>query len=501
MTRRLTALLLLLLLALAGCSQILEPVEEPAGGQEGEEPAAAATPAVAWSGAAVFDPLTVTDSYDLALTGLVYEGLYRLTDTLTAEPVLCQSVSVSADGLTWTLTVQDGVTFHSGAPLTGQDVADSLNRARENADSPYYTRLTGVRSVTAEGMRVTIRLSAPNARLDRLLDVPVCRQTDSGFYDGTGPYRPDPADEGRLIAFDGWHGGALAYEEVLLEEAADADVAYYRFESGDVHLALSPALTAAGHSFTGNVQLLSQQTTTLHYLGVNCRDAVLSSAEARRALSAVLDRAAVCEEALQQHATPLYTPALPAAQQEPAAADAETLAQLLTAAGLADGNGDGVWQRGSRESSPNWAPEILVCQDNPYKVAAAQLFAEQLAEYGVTAEVVTVDEQTFLERVQAGNFDLYYGEVTLTADWDFTPLLTGALNYGGFSAEDTAQALSDVRQRGDDAALIDLFDTQVPLLLIGAQVDDVVVGRRAVAGLTPLPHAPYGDPAQWGASA
>ena len=55
MTRRLTALLLLLLLALAGCSQILEPVEEPAGGQEGEEPAAAATPAVAWSGAAVFD--------------------------------------------------------------------------------------------------------------------------------------------------------------------------------------------------------------------------------------------------------------------------------------------------------------------------------------------------------------------------------------------------------------------------------------------------------------
>ena len=91
--------------------------------------------------------------------------------------------------------------------------------------------------------------------------------------------------------------------------------------------------------------------------------------------------------------------------------------------------------------------------------------------------------------------------MTLTADWDFTPLLTGALNYGGFSAEDTAQALSDVRQRGDDAALIDLFDTQVPLLLIGAQVDDVVVGRRAVAGLTPLPHAPYGDPAQWGASA
>lgn len=35
----------------------------------------------------------------------------------------------------------------------------------------------------------------------------------------------------------------------------------------------------------------------------------------------------------------------------------------------------------------------------------------------------------------AGSFDLYYGEVRLTADWNLAPLLAtgGRLNYGGWS--------------------------------------------------------------------
>lgn len=502
MTRRprVLALLLAALLLLTGCGEMLESGEEEAGQESEPEVTVAATPAFAWSGADVFDPLTVTSAYDLALTPLLYEGLYRLQDDLTATPVLCQSVSISGDGLTWTLTVKSGVTFHSGVALTAADVADSLNRARENPDSPYYQRLQGIRSVEGEGMTVTIRLTQPNARLDRLLDVPVCRAKSAGFYDGTGPYRPDPEDAERLLAFSGWHGGALAFDHVLLQEAADADVAYYRFETGDVNLALSPALTAAGHSFTGNVQLLSQSTTTLHYLGVNCRSGVLSSPQARRALSLMLDRQAVCDGALQGHAAAVWDPVPPARQGEaPAESEEGEIETLLAAAGLADGNADGIWQRGEYVGSSNWTPEILVCQDNPYKVAAAQQIQQQLQEQGVAATVVQVDEETFLQRVERGDFDLYYGQVTLTADWDLSPLLTGALNYGGFSSADTAAALTQVQAGGDagESALIALFDQQAPLLLLGVQVDETVLGRQAIANLTPLPHQPYGDAAQW----
>lgn len=41
--------------------------------------------------------------------------------------------------------------------------------------------------------------------------------------------------------------------------------------------------------------------------------------------------------------------------------------------------------------------------------------------------------RTIWAALKAGDFDLYYGECKLTADWDLSPLLSpgGALNYGG----------------------------------------------------------------------
>ncbi len=53
-----------------------------------------------------------------AFNGNVYEALFRLTDAGTVEPVLAKDTKVSDDGLTYTFTLQPGVTFHSGAPLT-----------------------------------------------------------------------------------------------------------------------------------------------------------------------------------------------------------------------------------------------------------------------------------------------------------------------------------------------------------------------------------------------
>ena len=48
-------------------------------------------------------------------------------------------------------------------------------------------------------------------------------------------------------------------------------------------------------------------------------------------------------------------------------------------------------------------------------------------------EVVELPWDEYLTALEAGDFDLYFGEIRLTADWDLTDLLSiGApLNYGG----------------------------------------------------------------------
>jgi len=68
-------------------------------------------------------------------TALIYETLfaydpyaYRDNGTYKVVPWLVQNYSVSSDGLVYTMTLRHGITFHSGDPMTANDVVYSLNR-------------------------------------------------------------------------------------------------------------------------------------------------------------------------------------------------------------------------------------------------------------------------------------------------------------------------------------------------------------------------------------
>ena len=59
----------------------------------------------------------------------VYDGLYRYVgNPPELKPWLAESEKVSADGLTWTITLRKGVKFHDGSELTAADVVYSFQR-------------------------------------------------------------------------------------------------------------------------------------------------------------------------------------------------------------------------------------------------------------------------------------------------------------------------------------------------------------------------------------
>jgi peptide/nickel transport system substrate-binding protein len=59
---------------------------------------------------------------------MVYDTLFALDENLEVRPQMVGSWSVSADGLAYDFTLRDGLTFHDGAPVTGEDVVASLRR-------------------------------------------------------------------------------------------------------------------------------------------------------------------------------------------------------------------------------------------------------------------------------------------------------------------------------------------------------------------------------------
>jgi len=59
----------------------------------------------------------------------MYESLYTLDQNYQPIPVLAEALpAVSADGLTYTIKLRQGIRFHNGKEMTSEDVVASLKR-------------------------------------------------------------------------------------------------------------------------------------------------------------------------------------------------------------------------------------------------------------------------------------------------------------------------------------------------------------------------------------
>ena len=508
---------------------------------------------LAWYQNGTLNPVLDNTNINRVLCEALYEGLFEVTSNFTAENVLCESYE--GDGTTFTFTLRGDVTFWSGEPLTAADVVASLEAAHYNESSPFYNRLTEVSSIEAVGTnQVRIVLSSPNINFPRLLDIPIYREgsADSGsFADGTGPYRPvEGENQWTLEANENWHGGFLgSIRHITLVTMTRADTALSSFQTGDVSLMRASRIDPNPPNVGGSVDTVQTASASLHYLGFNYNDSLLSSAGVRRALSAALSRQSLCETQLQTFADPAILPVNP----QPAdsslslnmSADPNGAAQLLHEALQSDtggssedepsdtedeytddegdytddeytGEGDGSGgesDSGETESGGSSSPSgvgseaetvlsirLLVNSDNAFKVAAAQQIAASWnALDGVSVTVDAQPYETFVSRLQSGDFDVYYGETQLTADFDLRPLLSsgGSLNYGGYSGESMASAIAAMRSGDNVVGFYQTFLEEMPIVPIAFECDQIIIRKGLIDNYQPAPYNAFAGLETW----
>ena len=296
--RRLSALILACILLLAACGA---PAEGSASASssgassssasasaqtEPEETAASAAFTLAACPAYSFHPVLAENSVNLALAPLMYEGLFTLDSAFQAQPALCQSYYVSEDGLTWTFTLQPGITFSDGTPLTGEIVAQALQTARGEG-SRYASRLASVSSVQGSGDQVSVTLTQPNGALAELLDIPIALGEGDRPL-GTGPYvLTDSGGSLSLTARSDWHGGAenLPIAQIPLASMTRADGLMSAFNAGEITLMDVDLTGSSALGSSGRYEVWDYNTTQMLYLGFNAQQGLCRDADVRRAIA------------------------------------------------------------------------------------------------------------------------------------------------------------------------------------------------------------------------
>jgi peptide/nickel transport system substrate-binding protein len=112
-----------------------------------------------WAPPSNFNPLNL-GNFATGTQGLIYEPLF-LYNPVSNSYMPWLATSGTWKGTTYTITVRSGVKWSDGQPLTGADVAYSINLARTNKSDPYAANVASVTGATANGNTVTVTFSNP----------------------------------------------------------------------------------------------------------------------------------------------------------------------------------------------------------------------------------------------------------------------------------------------------------------------------------------------------
>src|SRR5207237_10822318 len=112
-----------------------------------------------------FVPWQIDDNPTLFISVNIYDTLLRTTkDGTGVEAGLATKWTPSADGLTWTFALRDGLKFSDGSAMTSSDVKASLDMASGGEKSAWKDNYVAIKDVTATDPKtVTITLKQPYA--------------------------------------------------------------------------------------------------------------------------------------------------------------------------------------------------------------------------------------------------------------------------------------------------------------------------------------------------
>ncbi len=143
------------------------------------------------------DPAFASLDPEIAILNAVYDYLVDIDANNEITPRLAQDWTISEDGLTYTFTLAEGVTFHDGSSLRAQDVVWTFDRLRDpDTDLPTADLYNNIDTIEATGdLEVTFTLTETNPFFlydltdNHALVLKEGVESPETAFNGTGPFR------------------------------------------------------------------------------------------------------------------------------------------------------------------------------------------------------------------------------------------------------------------------------------------------------------------------
>jgi peptide/nickel transport system substrate-binding protein len=391
----------------------------------------------------------------------VFDTLVEPDEELTMQPALAESWETSEDGLTWTFTLREGVKWHNGRDLVADDVVFSYDRIIDEELANSY-RFATVADVTAPDPRtvvITVTQPTPNllANIGAFKGMAIVAKENVADITrepiGTGPFRFEsyaPGDSLEIVRNDDYWGDEVALDGVRYTFVSEPTVALTNLQGGQAQWTdnLPPQQV---EELKGGDELTVETVASndYWYFAANQARKPFDDPRVRQALAYGIDREQITEAATFGLATVNQT-AIPegstfALDHAPYERDVDKAKSLLQEAGV----------------TGRLPLDLMVTNEYPETVSAAQVMQDQLADIGVDVEVRTLDFAAWLDAQGKGEFDVFMlgwlGNID-PDDFYYAQHHTGAtFNFQKYSNPEVDRALDAARTETDENARKELY--------------------------------------------
>ena len=343
------------------------------------------------------------------------------------QPDIAASWDVSEDGKTITFTIRDGLKFHSGNPVTAEDVEFSLRRAVILKKTPSFiltqfgfNEENAAETIKADGNKVSITtdkkyatsfvLNCLTSTIGGIVDKKTVMANEKDGDMGNGWLKTNSAGSGAykvaswkpnesvtLEANPDFYKGEPAMKRVIVRHVQESATQRLLLEKGDIDVArnLNPE-DVAGASSNEGVKIEDELRGRLMYVSYNQKHPVLSKPKVVEAMKYLIDYEGMQNSFLKGQYT-IHQAFLPRTylgeiDDKPYKLDVEKAKALLKEAGVEDGF---EFETGVREAQE--------------RIEIAQSIQNTLAQANIKMNITIGTGKQILTRYRARELDMYLG--------------------------------------------------------------------------------------------
>jgi peptide/nickel transport system substrate-binding protein len=390
-------------------------------------------------------------------------------------PGLAKSWTSSPDKKTWTYTLRPNLKWSDGQPLTAEDVAYTINRAKKEEWLNYTSVVSNLTATAQDPTTLVVKTSVPDPKLPTLdmyvvpkhiwekQDAKAVTKYDALDGVGSGPFTLEHFEKGQFARFKAnpyYYGGKPAVDRVVLRGFDNPDAMVAALKRGEIDAAEDVPGTAF-HQLEKDsaIQTVQGYQGAMNEFAINGGAGLkkphpaLLDLRVRQAIAHAIDKKTIVDrviaglakpgDTLSTSPNPEWSPQIPAEQQFDFNLDKAK--QILDDAGYKDTNGDGI-----REMPGGGKPlkfRYAVRSEGDTGPATAELITGWLRQIGIATTQKVYDDSRLTEVIGKGDYDLFV--------WGWTPFVDPDPMLSYFTCDQVSSDPEDPTNYYNDASWCD----------------------------------------------